>query len=313
MHVHTHPVIPSWSPERWRDIPENPLIEPPGGPSPGSVIGDPQVLAPGEYDEQWHMFAHAGRSIYHLTSPDGIHWDYAGTLPWDGCLVYLYREGSTWYMLYTKPDEEWNTVICLRESRDLREWSEEVVLLKPELTWELEGPRRQVRNPCLIRTEDGVYRLYYSAGTVWLEDCGYEEPKYVSFAEAEDIYGPYRKYGRPVLAPDPSVPYRSLGAGALKVFEWEGEYVGFNNGLYRDNAGRSRSAICLLASLDGVSWVDAPFNPIIAPTKGWKRALVYQLDLVFGHLGAAVMYYNARDGWREGVERIGASVLVREG
>ncbi|HID10332.1 MAG TPA: hypothetical protein EYP17_03410 [Candidatus Latescibacteria bacterium] len=42
------------------------------------------------------------------------------------------------------------------------------------------------------------------------------------------------------------------------------------NGIYRDNEGRSRSVICLVGSEDGLCWEDAPFNPIILPTKGWK-------------------------------------------
>ncbi|RLF23055.1 MAG: glycosyl hydrolase family 43 [Thermoprotei archaeon] len=304
--------IPEWTPDKWRDVPENPLIDPPGGPKPGNVIGDPQVIPPGEYDEYWHMFAHAGRTIYHLRSSDGIHWRYEETLPWPGCLVYLYKEKGIWYMVYTLPDEKWNTRICIRESRNLKEWSDEVVLLEPQLPWECEGPFKQVRNPCLIRTGDGTYRLYYSAGTILLEDCGYEEPKYISFAESDDIYGPYKHYGKPIISPDPKVSYRNFGAGALKVYRWRDQYIGFNNGIYKDEKDRSRSAICLMASLDGISWIDAPFNPIIPPTSGWKRALVYQLDVVFGYEEKIIIYYNARDGWREGVERIGASILVEE-
>lgn len=300
--------IPEWTPERWRDLPDNPLIDPPKGSTPGSIIGDPQVVLPGEYDDLWHMFAHSGMHIYRLKSPDGINWEYEKVLPFNGALVYLYKEDDVWYLLYTRRSRGADTVICLRWSRDLERWSEEHVLLEPKLEWELEGRCKQVRNPCLIKVGE-TYRLYYSGGTVWLDDCGYEEPKYVSFAEAEDICGPYRRYGKPILKPNPEVPYRNLGAGALKVYRWREQYLGFNNGIYRDGSGRSRSAICLLASLDGIRWVDAPFNPIIPPTKGWKNALVYQLDVVLNYEGKTIIYYNARQGWRGGVERIGASIL----
>jgi len=304
-------LIPEWGPGKWRDLPENPLVEPPGGPSPGNVIGDPQIILPGEYDEHWHMLAWSKGRIYHLKSYDGIHWEYLGALPFSGGLPYIYKEDDVWYLFYTKYDDKSNTKICMRESEDLKDWSEERVLLKPELPWELEGRRKQVRNPCLIRIGD-VYRLYYSGGTIWLEDCGYEEPKYVSFAEAEDIYGPYERYGKPILRPDPEIPYRNFGAGALKVYRWHWEYLGLNNGIYKDEDRRSRSAICLLVSLDGVKWVDAPFNPIISPTTGWKNALVYQLDLALNYEGRTIIYYNARQGWREGVERIGASILIED-
>ena len=301
--------IPDWRPEKWRDVPENPLIEPSDGSEPGSVIGDPQVIPPGKFDEYWHLFAHSGMRIYRFKSLDGIHWKSGGTLPFPGALVYLFKEDDTWYIFYTVYEEPPNTKICMRESVDLESWSEETVILKPELPWELEGPCKQVRNPCLVKVGDR-YRLYYSGGTIWFDDCGYEEPKYVGFAEAEDIHGPYKRCENPILRPDPNVPYRNFGAGALKVYRWRGEYLGFNNGIYKDSDGRSRSAICLLASSDGVAWVDAPFNPVIAPTGGWKRAMVYQLDVVFDVDGETRIYYNARDGWRGGVERIGCSILV---
>jgi len=299
--------VPDWRPERWRDFPQNPLIEPPVH----DVIGDPQLILPGEYDERWHMYAYGKGVIYRYVSDDGVEWELEQTIDyfakWAG-LVYLHHEGGTWYMFYTKGDGRGNTTICVRESRDLDKWSGEREILKPELGWEREGRRIQVRNPCLLKIGN-VYRLYYSGGTVWFDDCGYEEPKYVSFAEADDIYGPYEKYGEPIIKPDKRIPYRNFGAGALKVFMWDGGFLGFNNGLYKDGEGRSRSAISLMVSADGIEWLDAPYNPIIAPTGGWKRAMVYQLDMVFNHDGKHIIYYNARDGWRGGVERIGASFI----
>lgn len=77
-----------------------------------------------------------------------------------------------------------------------------------------------------------------------------------------------------------------------------------------DKEGKSRSAISLLVSKDGINWIDAPFNPVIYPTTGWKKALVYQLDVVW-YKDKVIIYYNARDGWREGIERIGASELCK--
>lgn len=57
-------------------------------------------------------------------------------------------------------------------------------------------------------------------------------------------------------------------------------------------------------------WKDLPENLLIPPTEGWKKALVYQLDVVFNYEGKTIIYYNARDGWKEGTERIGASILI---
>jgi hypothetical protein len=62
-------------------------------------------------------------------------------------------------------------------------------------------------------------------------------------------------------------------------------------------------------SKDGLAWEEAPFGPILLPgTADWKKALVYQLDCV--SVGDELrIYYNARDEWLDGIERIGLSVL----
>jgi hypothetical protein len=71
-----------------------------------------------------------------------------------------------------------------------------------------------------------------------------------------------------------------LGAGAIKVFRDGDGFVGLENGIYRDAAGASRSAILLLASTDGFAWTQVDPEPIIGPEgSGWKHAFVYQLDV----------------------------------
>ena len=71
-------------------------------------------------------------------------------------------------------------------------------------------------------------------------------------------------------------------------------WVGFNNGIYRDEQGRTRSAILLLTSQDGLAWEEPFPDPIIRPGQGWKRALVYQLCVVPRPGGEVRLYYNAR-------------------
>ena len=303
--------FPDWGPERWKDLPENPLI----GPPHGDVVGDPQVLLPGEHDDMWHMFAHGKGYIYHFVSTDGVRWELAGEWNWEASPCFLMRWEEGWLLFYGRVEGIGGTAvvsIVVRTSEDLVNWSDPAELLRPELDWELEGPSRwrEVRNPCVVRISAGSFRLYYSGGTVLLEDTGYEEPKYISFATAPSPLGPYRKLGYPIIGPSPDVPYRNLGAGAIKVYRRGDIYIGFNNGIYRDEEGRSRSAICLVGSEDGIRWEDAPFNPIIPPTKSWKGAFVYQLDAKFVKEDGKekiLLYYNARDGWRGGIERIGCS------
>jgi hypothetical protein len=119
--------------------------------------------------------------------------------------------------------------------------------------------------------------------------------------------GPYKKDPEPMIPMDAKDPYRCRGAGAVKVIydERRALYYGFNNGIYLDDEGRTRSAILLMSSADGLRWEQVYPGPIVAPEgDGWKKALVYQLDVK--RVGDEMwMYYNARSGWRFGRECIG--------
>jgi len=127
----------------------------------------------------------------------------------------------------------------------------------------------------------------------------------VGYASASSIQGPFRRHPDPLIRPDPADRYRSLGAGAVKLLpDGNGGWWVFNNGIYRDQDGHSRSAILLLHSRDGLTFEQAVSEPILAPEPGWKRAFVYACDLVW-HGDELRLYYNARDGWFRGKERIG--------
>ena len=58
-----------------------------------------------------------------------------------------------------------------------------------------------------------------------------------------------------------------------------------------------------------LTWQEAPYTPILSPgAPEWKKALVYQLDCV-SYNGETRIYYNSRDEWLDGIERIGLSFL----
>ena len=179
---------------------------------------------------------------------------------------------------------------------------------------EQEGKKIEARNPCMILLPDGRYRLYYSAGTVWLDDCDFEEPKYIFCAESDNPLGPFTKIAAPILLPDENLPFRNYGCGAIKVYGYGDGYLAFYNPIYIDDGGNSRSEIRMLVSDDGLEWTEAPCNPVIAPTEdgGWRSAIVYQLDVVCFE-NTARIYFNARDSWEGGVERIGCCVLDLDG
>jgi hypothetical protein len=103
----------------------------------------------------------------------------------------------------------------------------------------------------------------------------------------------------------------ALGAGSMKVLRMDDGYVGLQNKIYRDREGRSRSAIFVLASADGIAWRSARAAPLLAPAAGWTSSHVYACDCRLREAeGLWYLYFNARDGWsiRKGVERIGRIV-----
>ncbi len=315
---------PDWGMDKWKDLPENPLIDPEIYNLPELVIGDPQILTPGEFDEQWHAFFHGFSHdekgwhtwFFHSVSPDGLKWKEVSREEGEIGIQYLFSDGEKWIQYYTATThamgdkalkKKYGTIIRARTTTDFVNWTEPVNLLMPELPKEREGSSIEARNPCVIQLPDGRYRMYYSAGMVYLDDAGYGEPKYIFCAEADNPLGPFVKREQPVLAPDANLPFRNYGCGGFKVFGYKNGYLAFYNPIYIDEEKKSRSEIRMLYSEDGLDWKEAPSNPIVQPDSAfaWRSAIIYQLDVV-PWKNDLLMYFNAREGWRGGAERIGA-------
>ena len=96
--------------------------------------------------------------------------------------------------------------------------------------------------------------MYFSAGQVYLEDCGFCEPKYISIAESNSPEGPFSARQVPIIAPDPDERWRNLCSGCLKVYRVQDGYIGIQNGIYKDEKGDSHSAIVLLTSDNGTDF-----------------------------------------------------------
>ena len=293
----------------WTDHPDNPLVDPPPG---ENLLGDPTVLLPDESpDAQWHMFANGLGGIHHFVSDDGVAWERLtpslfGLGAWR---PFVFKEGETYYLFFEKFLGWEDSEIHLSTSTDLMEWTTPTKLLEPTLDWENTGGET-IGNPYLTRWEDG-FRLYYSAGTAEQDDLGFGEPLHIGVAYSDVITGPYEKQPQPIISPDDEMPYRNRGAGSFKMLDEQvaGHWVAMNNGIYIDDEGQSRSAILLLSSTDGLTWELACPEPVIAPSgTGWKQAFVYAFDTV--RVGDEIWaYYNARDDWADGVERIGLATL----
>jgi predicted GH43/DUF377 family glycosyl hydrolase len=292
--------------KNWVDYKNNPLLTPK---APEWLVADPTFIPPGDSpDGKWHLFAHGILfGIKHFIASDGIKWIRTNSKNISsGMRPFLYKENNTYYLFYESISNPLKSTICYRQSSDLFNWSKPRIVLTPSLSWE--GKISQnVSNPCFIKI-NGKYRLYYSGGSVFLRDCLFSEPKYIGFAESINIQGPYRKNPEPIIIPTKAHKFRNFGAGAMKVLKINDIWIGFNNGIYKDQYGRSRSSILLLYSHNGIEWLDLFRHPIIFPTEGWKNSFVYQLDV--RKIGQNYwLYYNARHGWAVGWESIGLATL----
>lgn len=291
---------------RWEEYANNPIIEPP---FPSPILADPSFLPPGRTpDGLWHLFAHSIMGIHHFTSRDGLAWEREeGVVSRKSLRPFLFEKESTYYLFYERYVRllPYLSQIEARHSKDLYSWSEPEVVLRPTLSWQKEGCRYgAVSNPSLVE-EEGDFRLYYSAGLIHMKDCRFSEPKYIGVATYGDIIGEYQAAPEPLIQPSAMDPYCNMGAGAVKVLRVGNGYVGFQNGIYWDTGtGHCSSAIRMITSLDGYTWDYNASEPFLKPEPGWKKAFVYALDI--RQVGERFyLYFNARDGWLLGKERIG--------
>jgi len=290
---------------QWTEHPANPLINPP---FPYWMIGDPTVLLPHETpDGTWRMIANTiPPALHEFVSNDGVIWRRTRTFCRGAMRPYVRRFDGVYHLYYEQI--RWalpmRSRILHRTSTDLKRWSCPDVALRPHLPWH-GRLSRTTGNPCVVQW-CGEWLLYYSAATVLLRDCGFVEPAFIGVARASSPDGPWCADSKPLFCPSPGDPFRNLGAGSLKVApdEEDGVLWGFNNGIYRDAEGRSRSSVAILRSDDGTNWTEASGGPFLRPSPGWKEALVYALD-VRRYEGEWRVYFNARDGWFVGKERIG--------
>ena len=292
---------------KWEEVDANPLIYPP---FPSWFIADPTFLPPDlTPDHYWHLFAHSILGIHHYVSFDGMAWNRMPKLVTRFSIrPFLYRENQNYYLFYQRILQmrftSYISNIEVRLSKDLTNWSDPIVVFEPSLAWHREGNwLGAVGNPCVV-FEENQYRLYFSAGLVYLKDCAFYEPKYIGCAYSQRLTGPYLSMASPLLSPRPDDLYANLGAGAIKLLRCNDGWIGFQNSIYWDQTrDHSGSAIRLLKSSDGIKW-DITGVPVLKPDSGWKKSHVYSLDVRLID-GCWPLFFNARSGWLFGRECIG--------
>lgn len=325
------------------------LIQPPRF-SP--VVADPSFLFPEESPSgAWELFAHSAWGIHRYSSADGAAWVDRGLVLWHAMRPFIRRMDGRFILYYEKYQPfalpltvlprtmRWRSTVSFSESDDLERWSAPRTLVEPTLDW-MSDPALgdAVSNPCVVESGAGgdqgstpEWRLYFSASLSWIDDCGFNEPRYIALARGPSPVGPYTPDAAPLITPEethtangkpsngkPSdgKATKNLGAGSIKVIRMDDGWIGLQNRIYRDAGGHSRSAIFVLRSEDGLSWHSARETPLIAPEAGWTESHVYACDCRFRKAdGLWYLYFNARDGWTiaEGKERIGRIVGRAQG
>lgn len=281
----------------------NPIIK---NPKESFVIADPSVLTPDKcHDNKWHLFCHTFFGVYHYESSDGVSFKKVKRVVNRAMRPDINYIDGRYYLYYerTRPvilnalsliGVKWRSEIYCTESSDLKEWTEPYLVLGKTRSFEEDSHGSALSNPFLIKRGE-KYRLYYSCGQTFIEDCGFCEPTHISYAESEKITKDYVARTAPIISPDKAEKRLNLCSGCLKVYELKDCYIGLQNGIFEEN-GKSHSAIMLLKSDDGESFEF--IRHFLVPQKcgksNWMAQYVYACCLTF-YEGKFRLYFNARN------------------
>lgn len=281
------------------------------------VVADPSVLTPDmTKDGLWHLFCHDNLSLRHYVSEDGIRFGSFNRLAKAGMRPDISRVGDAYYLCFEQTEllrsalslagGKWRSHIALTVSEDLIHWTEPVNVLDFGGPLADNGRGRSISNPFLVSTPGG-WRLYFSCGLTYIDDCGFCEPTYISYADSVRLTGPFKPSGRIVCAPG-TLPYTDICSGCLKVIRAKDGWLGLQNGIYR-RGSKSASAIIALRSADGVNFEPLYDRPLIEPTgdpDSWTGSHVYACCPTLFE-DEIRLYFNARNSVSlfKGKENIG--------
>ena len=282
----------------WNPIIKNPLNS--------FVVADPSVITPDvSHDKKWHLFCHTFFGVYMYDSEDGISFTKKGRIVKNAMRPNINYINGRYYLFYEKtktPLEnaltflgtKWKSEIYCTESVDLKEWSKPYLVLGNTRDYEVDENGQALSNPFLLNI-DGKNRLYYSCGQTFIKDCGFCEPRYISYAESAEITKGYIAIPEPIIKPDKETEYLNLCSGCLKVYKLKDCYIGLQNGLFEKN-GKSHSAIVLLKSDDGINFEFVKY--FLVPQKcgesNWMAQYVYACCLTL-YENKFRLYFNARN------------------
>lgn len=282
---------------------KNPIIK---NPLNSFVIADPSVLTPkNSHDNKFHLFCHTFFGVYMYDSNDGMNFKKSLKITNRAMRPNINYIDGTYYLFYerTKPvicnllslfGFKWKSEIYCTESTDLNNWGKPYPVITKSKDYHEDSRGIAISNPFLLKINK-KYRLYYSSGQTFIDDCGFCEPTYISFAESDSVNKDYSSLEKPIISPDENSKYLNLCSGCLKVYKLKDCYIGFQNGLFQEN-GKSHSAIMLLKSDDGINFQFV--KPFLVPQKcgdsNWMAQYVYACCLT-KYENKFRLYFNARN------------------
>jgi hypothetical protein len=261
---------------------------------------DPQLLLPEEsIDRKWHLFVHSWIGLHHYTSDSGIAWEPRNMIEVRSHSPFIYIERGVYYLLYEKHDRKIPLVgqkhsyrsnekdddssrIEMCSSTDLVTWSRPRILLDSRsVSYSADYNRSpRISRPQLVKIGD-TYRLYFGVSHVHLPDTFQKVSRYFSYAESQTIDGLYKSSDRgPLLSPVPDDPLMNLGVGSIRVLQGQDGFSAFQCSAFWDEEhSRSRTAMFLLSSPDGLRWKRVSSRPIFfPPEKGWASDYIMGCD-----------------------------------
>ncbi len=258
-------------------------------------LSSPSFLLPEESpDGLWHLFADSALGLEHYSSTSGLEWEKAHLVFSDSRFSFIYKEGSTYYLLYEthKKNKEFkkdSSRIMITSSTDLSLWSEPKMILDGSTIKRAsyKGGKERLFYPNLIQW-DGKYRLYFGAGDVILYDSKEHAAASFMMAEAEYIDGPYKVDAIPIWETDGGSKFRNLAAGAVRIVPCADGLAAISVPYYySEEENRSKSLMLLSSSLDGIAFKD---EKVIekTPDEGWASGYI---------TGADMHYKESDDAW----------------
>ncbi|MDY4889110.1 MAG: hypothetical protein SO135_05115 [Sphaerochaetaceae bacterium] len=294
---------------------------------------DPQVLLPEEaVDKKWHLFVHSWLGLHHYVSDSGIAWEPKNMIEVRSHSPYIYVENNVYYLLYEKHDRKIPLVgqkhsyrdnekdddssrIEICSSTDLATWSRPRILLDSRsVSYSADYNRSpRISRPQLFKVGNN-YRLYFGVSHVHLPDTFQKVSRYFSYAESSSIDGLYRPSEKgPLLAPVPDDPFMNLGVGSMRVLQGRTSFRAFQCSAFWDaEEGRSKTAMFILDSDDGLKWKRNSDKPVLFPPEsGWASGYIMACDVRYkASENCWYCYYSANRQNKMGITEESVGLLL---